>query len=50
LIKAFSLDAILVMLTDSMLPVSLEYGGKDAGLSLVIGFNLALAMTLYQMR
>jgi hypothetical protein len=37
------------MLTDSMLPESFEHGGKEAGLSLVIGFSLALAMTLFQM-
>jgi zinc transporter, ZIP family len=48
-VDAFAAGALLVMLTDSMLPESFEHGGKEAGLSLVIGFSLALAMTLYQM-
>ena len=47
-IDAFAAGALLVMLTDSMLPESFEHGGKEAG-SLVIGFSLALAMTLFQM-
>jgi ZIP family zinc transporter len=48
-VDAFAAGALLVMLTDSMLPESFEHGGKEAGLALVIGFSLALAMTLYQM-
>jgi hypothetical protein len=36
------------MLTDMLIPASFEHGGKEAGLSLVIGFSLALAMTLFQ--
>jgi hypothetical protein len=37
------------MLTDSMIPESFEHGSKESGLSLVIGFSAALAMTLLQM-
>jgi ZIP family zinc transporter len=48
-VDAFAAGALLVMLTDSMLPESFEHGGREAGLSLVIGFSLALAMTLFQM-
>jgi len=48
-VDAFAAGALLVMLTDSLLPESFEHGGKEAGLSLVIGFSLALAMTLFQM-
>jgi zinc transporter, ZIP family len=48
-VDAFAAGALLVMLTDSMLPESFEHGGKEAGLALVIGFSLALAMTIYQL-
>jgi hypothetical protein len=37
------------MLTDSMIPESFEHGDKKTGLSLVIGFSVALAMTLLQL-
>jgi hypothetical protein len=37
------------MLTDSMIPESFEHGGKETGLFLVIGFSLALVMTLIQL-
>ena len=47
-VDAFAAGALLVMLTDSMLPESFEHGGKESGLSLVIGFSVALAMTLLQ--
>jgi ZIP family zinc transporter len=48
LFDAFAAGALLVMLTDSMIPESFEHGGKETGLSLVFGFGLALAMTLAQ--
>ncbi len=48
-VDAFAAGALLVMLTDSMIPESFEHGGKESGLSLVIGFSVALAMTLLQM-
>jgi ZIP family zinc transporter len=48
-VDAFAAGALLVMLTDSMIPESFEHGGKEAGLSLVIGFSVALGMTLLQM-
>lgn len=48
-VDAFAAGALLVMLTDSMIPESFEHGGKETGLFLVIGFSVALAMTLFQM-
>jgi ZIP family zinc transporter len=48
-VDAFAAGALLVMLTDSMIPESFEHGGKEAGLLLVLGFAIALAMTLAQM-
>jgi hypothetical protein len=38
-----------VMLTDSMIPESFEHGGRETGLFLVIGFSVALGMTLLQL-
>jgi zinc transporter, ZIP family len=43
---SFAAGALLVMLTDSMIPESLEHGGKETGLSLVLGFSAAVAMSL----
>ena len=48
-VDAFAAGSLLVMLTDSMIPESFEHGGKETGLSLVIGFSVALAMTLLQL-
>lgn len=48
-IDAFAAGALLVMLTDSMIPESFEHGGREAGLFLVLGFGVALAMTLAQL-
>ena len=48
-VDAFAAGALLVMLTNSMIPESFEHGGKETGLFLVIGFSVALAMTLFQM-
>ena len=49
LTDAFAAGALLVMLTDSMIPESFEHGGKEAGLALVVGFGVAVAMTLLQL-
>lgn len=48
-VDAFAAGALLVMLTDSMIPESFEHGGREAGVFLVLGFGIALAMTLAQM-
>ena len=45
---AFAGGALLVMLTDSMIPESFEHGGRETGLSLVLGFSVAVAMILMQ--
>ena len=45
---SFAAGALLVMLTDSMIPESFEHGGKESGLALVLGFGLASAITLLQ--
>jgi ZIP family zinc transporter len=47
-VDAFAAGALLVMLTDSMIPESFEHGGREAGLFLALGFGIALAMTLAQ--
>jgi ZIP family zinc transporter len=46
---AFAAGALLVMLTDSMIPESFEHGGRETGLLLVLGFSVALGMTLLQL-
>ena len=48
-VDAFAAGALLVMLTDSMIPESFEHGGKETGLSLVIGFSVAVAVSLLQL-
>jgi ZIP family zinc transporter len=45
-VDAFAAGALLVMLTDSMIPESFEHGGREAGLALVLGFAVAVAMAL----
>lgn len=47
-IDAFAAGALFVMLTDSMIPESFEHGGRETGLFLVLGFGIALMMTLGQ--
>jgi ZIP family zinc transporter len=47
-VDAFAAGSLLVMLTDSMIPESFEHGGKETGLFLVLGFSLAVEMTLLQ--
>jgi zinc transporter, ZIP family len=49
-VDAFAAGALLVMLTDSMIPESFEHGGKETGLSLVLGFSVATAMLLAQVQ
>jgi len=49
LLDAFAAGALLVMLTDSMIPESFEHGGNETGLASVFGFGLALATTLAQL-
>jgi ZIP family zinc transporter len=49
MIDAFAAGSLLVMLTDSMIPESLEHGGSETGLLLVLGFSVALAMMLAQL-
>jgi ZIP family zinc transporter len=48
-VDAFAAGALLVMLTDSMIPESFQHGGREAGLFLVLGFGVAVAMTLVQL-
>jgi zinc transporter, ZIP family len=43
-VDAFAAGALLVMLTDSMIPESFEHGGLETGLALVVGFAVASAM------
>jgi ZIP family zinc transporter len=45
-VDAFAAGALLVMLTDSMIPESFEHGGKETGLSLVLGFSVASMLAL----
>lgn len=49
MIDAFAAGALLVMLSDSMIPESFEHGGRETGLFMVLGFAAALAMTLGQL-
>jgi zinc transporter, ZIP family len=48
LIDAFAAGALLVMLTDSMIPESFEHGRREAGLALVAGFAVAVGVALVQ--
>ena len=48
-VDAFAAGALLVMLTDSMIPESFEHGGREAGLSLVLGFCTAVAVSLIEL-
>lgn len=48
-VDAFAAGALLVMLTDSMMPESFEHGGREAGLSLVLGFGVAVTMSVAQL-
>jgi ZIP family zinc transporter len=46
---AFAAGALLVMLTDSMIPEAFEHGGRETGLALVVGFGVAVAVSLLQL-
>jgi zinc transporter, ZIP family len=48
-VDSFAAGALLVMLTDSMIPEAFEHGGRETGLFLVLGFGIALAVTLLQL-
>jgi ZIP family zinc transporter len=48
-VDSFAAGALLIMLTDSMIPESFEHGGRESGLALVLGFGVALAVTLLQL-
>jgi len=48
-IDGFAAGALLVMLTDSMIPEAFEHGGKESGLFVVFGFATATVMALAQM-
>jgi zinc transporter ZupT len=48
-LDAFAAGALLVMLTDSMIPESFEHGGKETGLALVLGVSVAVAVSLMQL-
>jgi ZIP family zinc transporter len=45
---SFAAGALLVMLTDTMIPESFEHGGAATGLALVFGFGVATTMALLQ--
>lgn len=47
-IQAFAAGAILTMLANSMMPEAFENGGKLAGLMTVLGFALAVMVTLLE--
>jgi ZIP family zinc transporter len=47
-VDAFAAGALLVMLTDSMIPQSFQEGGEETGLALVLGFGTAVAVALLQ--
>lgn len=49
LADAFAGGALLVMLTDSMIPEAFEHGGRETGLFLVIGFAAAVVVSLVQL-
>lgn len=48
-VDSFAAGALLVMLTDSMIPEAFEHGGKETGLLLVVGFGVAVMVSLMQM-
>jgi ZIP family zinc transporter len=45
----FAAGALLVMLTNSMIPEAFEQGKKEAGLLFAFGFAVALALTVAQL-
>lgn len=47
-IQSFACGAILVMLSDTMMPEAFQHGGKLAGIVTVIGFGMAVYISLLQ--
>lgn len=47
-IQAFAAGAILVMLSNTMIPEAYEHGGKLAGIFTVLGFSVAVIMALLE--
>ncbi|MEZ4519343.1 MAG: hypothetical protein R3C44_21800 [Chloroflexota bacterium] len=47
-VDLFAAGALLVMLCDSMIPEAFEHGGNESGLLLVLGFAVALILSLVQ--
>jgi ZIP family zinc transporter len=47
-IQSFACGAILVMLADTMIPEAYEHGGKLAGIFTVLGFGLAVYISVLQ--
>jgi ZIP family zinc transporter len=48
-VDAFAAGALLVMLCDSMIPEAFEHGENESGLFLVMGFAVAVALSLRQL-
>jgi zinc transporter, ZIP family len=47
-IQAFAAGAILMMLTNTMIPEAYDHGGKLAGVFTVLGFGVAICMALLE--
>jgi ZIP family zinc transporter len=47
-IQSFAAGAILVMLSNTMIPEAYEHGGKLAGIITVLGFALAVSMVVFE--
>ena len=47
-IQTFACGAILVMLADTMIPEAYQHGGKLAGIVTVLGFGLAVYISVLQ--
>jgi ZIP family zinc transporter len=48
-VDAFAAGALLVMLCDSMIPEAFQHGKNESGLFLVLGFTVALGLSLAQL-
>jgi ZIP family zinc transporter len=48
LAETFAAGALLVMLTDSMIPEAFQHGRREAGLALVVGFGVALGISVLE--
>jgi ZIP family zinc transporter len=47
-IQAFAGGAILMMLTNSMIPEAYEHGGKLAGVFTILGFFISVSMVIME--